>query len=243
MKDKKVILWDFDGTLGFRKDGMWGASMISALKEHDPSTTLVEQQFRPFLMTGFPWHHPEHPHIHIQSSDDWWKPIINKFCEGYMHFGYSKKISVLLAQRAREIFINLDRWAVYDDTFETLGELSNYGWKHIILSNHIPELGKIVEHLGLNRYIDIVVNSAEVGYEKPNKEIYYYTIKCAENPNRVWMIGDNVEADVLGAQSVGIKGILVRNDDNRAKWKSVDLKGVIEIIESEGICSEDSNIT
>jgi putative hydrolase of the HAD superfamily len=241
MIEEKVILWDFDGTLGYRQGGMWGASMIEALKEYDPSTPLVEQQFRPFLITGFPWHHPEHPHIHIQSSEEWWKPIINKFFEGYMHFGYSEKISMSLAYRAREIYINLDRWAVYIDTFETLRKLSNNGWKHIIVSNHIPELGKIVEHLGLNRYIDIVVNSAEVGYEKPNKEIYYYALNCAKNSKRVWMIGDNIEADVLGAHSVGIKGILVRNDDSRAIWKSPDLNGVLEIVEST--YSEDSNIS
>ena len=45
------------------------------------------------------------------------------------------------------------------------------------------------------------------------------------------MIGDNPAADVIGAEAVGIKGILVhgRNPGN-IKYHSIDLSGVKEII-------------
>ena len=77
----KTIFWDFDGTLGFRKDGMWGRSMIEALEEHDPNHKLVEQNFRPFLSTGFPWHEADVPHTHVTSPEQWWSRILQKFQE------------------------------------------------------------------------------------------------------------------------------------------------------------------
>lgn len=42
---EKILLWDFDGTLGYRKNGMWGTSMIDALKEYDPHTKLTAPDF------------------------------------------------------------------------------------------------------------------------------------------------------------------------------------------------------
>jgi putative hydrolase of the HAD superfamily len=47
----------------------------------------------------------------------------------------------------------------------------------------------------------------------------------------IWMVGDNIEADVMGAESIGLKSILVRNTDNRAKYNCLGLNRVIDIIE------------
>jgi ribonucleotide monophosphatase NagD (HAD superfamily) len=40
------------------------------------------------------------------------------------------------------------------------------------------------------------------------------------------MIGDNVEADVLGAESVGLRAILVRGKDPRALRRAETLRDV-----------------
>src|SRR5690606_36484350 len=99
--------------------------------------------------------------------------------------------------------------------------------------NHVPELGEIIEYLGLNQWIIEFVNSALVGYEKPNPRIFLHALSRLGNPQPVWMIGDNIEADVIGAGQVGIKSILVRNTDKRAKYSCQNLKDVINIVESE----------
>ncbi|MBI2941543.1 MAG: HAD hydrolase-like protein [Chloroflexi bacterium] len=48
------------------------------------------------------------------------------------------------------------------------------------------------------------------------------------------MVGDPVTADVQGAERAGIKGILVRREDERAARRCPDLRGVIKTVEDVG---------
>ncbi|CAH8772002.1 HAD-IA family hydrolase [Paenibacillus dendritiformis] len=228
---RKMLLWDFDGTLGYRQGGMWGATMIEALKEYDPDTKLIAQDFRNFLISGFPWHHPERSYTHIQTSEEWWEPIIDKFFQGYVHYGIAEADAKRLAVNVRERFIDTSCWTLFDDTLETLKALSDLGWRHAIVSNHIPELGDIVKSLGLMNQVNYLVNSALVGYEKPNPMIFLHALRETGEPEKVWMIGDNIEADFFGAEAVGIQAILVRNMDSRATRNCRDLTDVIKIVE------------
>jgi putative hydrolase of the HAD superfamily len=115
----------------------------------------------------------------------------------------------------------------WHDTLPTLDTLSTRGWKHAIVSNHIPELDRIVSALGLMDRIDVFVNSAVVGYEKPNPAIFKLALAKAGDPKDVWMVGDNIDADVLGAEAAGIRSILVRKSDQRAQRCCESLGGVI----------------
>ncbi len=45
------------------------------------------------------------------------------------------------------------------------------------------------------------------------------------------MVGDNPDADVLGAEAVGIPAILVRREDDRVARQVSDLFSVIKLIE------------
>ena len=204
--------------------------MIEALKVYDPETPLVAPDFRSFLIAGFPWHNPELSHKHITTSEAWWGPIINKFVEGYVHYGISDEQARKLALLAKKKFLDMDTWNIFDDTIDTLNFLSELGWKHAIVSNHMPELIDIVKALGIDKHIEYFINSAFVGYEKPNRMIYEYALSLTGRPKEVWMIGDNIEADYFGAHAAGIKAILVRNKDPRAEINCKDLKETLKII-------------
>lgn len=232
MTRHKMIFWDFDGTLGYRPNGMWGASMLEALKRYDPDTKLTAPSFREFLISGFPWHHPEKAYLPVRTAEEWWDPILRKFASGYRHYGIPDDEANKLAITAKEIFLDVSQWSLFEDVEETLSELNALGWKQGILSNHVPELTQIVSSLGIMTYFDCIINSAEVGYEKPNPELFKYALNQANHPDVVWMIGDNIEADVVGAERLGWKAILVRNRDQRTKYNCIHLKEVIAIIES-----------
>ena len=74
----------------------------------------------------------------------------------------------------------------------------------------MPELPEIVDGVGLSGFFDAVITSAATGYEKPNRRAFEIALEAAGNPEATWMVGDNPEADVLGAEGVGIPAILVR---------------------------------
>ena len=138
-----------------------------------------------------------------------------------------------MAAEVHARYIDPAGYVVYDDSFPTLRELGRGGWRHFILSNHVPELPDIVAALGLRPFVEEVITSARVDYEKPNPEIFRLALDMAGNPAAAWMVGDNVVADVMGAEAAGIRAILVRDRDERAKRYSPDLAGVIGIVTPE----------
>lgn len=54
----RVLLWDFDGTLGERVGG-WSGVLLAAVERIAPGLGLTPEQVRPHLQRGFPWHTPD----------------------------------------------------------------------------------------------------------------------------------------------------------------------------------------
>jgi putative hydrolase of the HAD superfamily len=209
----RAILWDFDGTLGYR-DGMWSGCLVDVLDEHEPGHGWCADDFRPSLRDGFPWHTPDVPHLELATADAWWRPVQSLLAAAYESVGYDEGRSRTLAELARAHYVDpAHGWRLFEDTVPALNRLQNDGWRHVILSNHVPELDGIVEALGLAGLIDAVVNSARTGYEKPHPEAYAAGRAAAGDPDELWMVGDNPTADVAGAQAAGIRAILVRTGD------------------------------
>ena len=89
-------------------------------------------------------------------------------------------------------------------------ELRNEGWRHVILSNHVPELRRIVDGLGLTPYFERIFNSAEMGYEKLHPRAFQYVMESLGPVREIWMVGDNAVADVQGGRAVGMNALLAR---------------------------------
>ena len=59
--------------------------------------------------------------------------------------------------------------------------------------------------LGLSDYFDVIVTSEELGIEKPSIRSFQYCLnKLNEPANKVLMIGDSIEKDIIGAKKCGI---------------------------------------
>ena len=229
----KVIFWDFDGTLAYR-DGMFSKALLEVLDEHEKPHNYRLDDLKPFLQDGFPWHRPEIPHPELNDPAAWWDFVEKIFIRAYEGIGIGHEKATVYAKLAHLRYIDPTKYSLYDDTEETLNCLLNKGWRHIILSNHVPELPAIVLGLGLEKYIEDCISSANIGYEKPHPEIFRIALKQAGNPNKVWMIGDNYLADVKGAEDAGLKAILVRNVFREdVKYYAKTLHDIIQIIEND----------
>ena len=100
-------------------------------------------------------------------------------------------------------------WTVFSESAGCLDTLRRAGWPNVILSNHVPELEKLVGELGLSSSIHAVLSSAVVGWEKPHPQFFRYAVEQMGLPTRTWMVGDNPVADVAGARAAGIPALLV----------------------------------
>ncbi|MCD8190680.1 MAG: HAD family hydrolase [Clostridiales bacterium] len=76
---------------------------------------------------------------------------------------------------------------------------------------------KKLEKLGLLGAMDFVVTSEEAGVEKPHRDLF---LLCANKagcpPEECLFIGDNLQKDVLGAQSAGMQALWLQPDPQKA---------------------------
>ncbi len=230
MTQRKVILWDFDGTLAFRQ-GRWSGALADVLRAHEPSVAVCSDDFRPHLRAGFPWHRPQEAHLHLTNTAQWWAVIEQVLAQAYIDFGLPEVQARKYAVEAHRCYLEPTSWECFADVIPALNKLSRSGWTHVVLSNHVPELAQLVKAVGLNDAIAAVLTSACMGYEKPHPEIFRIALATVGHPQQIWMIGDSYEADVLGAESVGIPAILVRNTTVSYKRCCQDLLEVATFLE------------
>lgn len=230
-KENKVVMWDFDGTLAY-SPGLWSVMLMKVMSESLPGQNADREIIRRRLNQGYPWESAERPHPELSSPEKWWAYMEDVIADAYRLAGIPEEYCAMLATEAHRRQVDVSNFTLYDDTISTLKILSSKGCRNIILSNHIPELPDISERLGLKPYIDICLSSANIGYEKPHPVAFSTALKECGNPETVWMVGDNIEADIRGAESLGIPAILVHRDDPGVRYYAETLTDVIDIIEN-----------
>ena len=212
----KLLIWDFDGTLGYREGGAWTESLFEVVQREVPGSGVTHEQLRIHTQSGFPWLVPEEPHLHLSTAELWWAALEETFARAYRRVGFEAGQAQALARKVRSTYLNPARWRRFDDVVPVLDALTAAGWTHVILSNHVPELPDILRAVGLTAHFARVFNSADLGYEKPHPRIFELALdemhvgEIDRRAGDVWMIGDSYRADVLGAEGVGIRAILVR---------------------------------
>jgi len=136
-----------------------------------------------------------------------------------------------MAKAVRRAYLGPERWRLYEDAVPALEGLSSSRWKHVLLTNHVPELPEIAGHLGLDRHVERIFNSAQTDYEKPHPEAFRGVLDAIGGAEEVWIIGDNAEADVAGAKAASIPAILVRKRRKGVDPYCEDLGGIVEILD------------
>lgn len=227
----RLAIWDFDGTLAHRGDETgWSLLLAEVLDREEPGHGHSAASFRPYLRDGFPWHRPDVAHPELREPEAWWASVRPLLARAYEAVGYPPERASELAQVAQHRYVDPAAWALFEDTVPALERLSAAGWTHAILSNHVPELRRIVAALGLDELVVAVSCSAETGYEKPHPRAFAALLEQLR-PVEAWMVGDNVLADVLGAEALGIPAVLVRRHDPRAERYAETLAGVQPFLE------------
>lgn len=86
--------------------------------------------------------------------------------------------------------------------------------------------------LGIDKYFDGYVISAVEGYDKPRKELFDIAKSCNTNDEPMFMVGDNVTADILGGNSAGMTTVYVHNGFcSEADYCIENLSELIDIVE------------
>lgn len=91
-----------------------------------------------------------------------------------------------------------------------LGRLRAAGFHLVVVSNANGRLRAVFDRIGLTPHLDDVIDSTEVGYEKPDPGIFRLALaRAGSAPGRALHVGDLYHVDVVGARAAGIRGVLL----------------------------------
>ena len=207
--ERGVIWWDFDGTLAFRP-AMWFEVLYAQLKTKIPAHAIDAALLNEQMNFGFPWH-GNGIHADLRDAHEWWAAVYARMEGALTAVGLPGSLTRADFEAIRVSILDGRRYHLYPDVVPVLELLSRRGWCHMVVSNHVPELRKILIDLDIDRYFRKIITSGEIGYEKPNIEIYQHARNLSGPAASIWMLGDNLANDCLVPRRLGVNSILVRN--------------------------------
>lgn len=112
----------------------------------------------------------------------------------------------------------------YSGVYELLEHLKASGKNVYLLSNAQTDFTRPeITALGIDKYLDGIFISSEVGYKKPAKEFYQKLLDTYKlDPSTGIMIGNDIKADIEGARAVGLDTLYIYS--NISPWEDEDLK-------------------
>ena len=165
--------------------------------------------------------------INLNEFLNYYKPINEKYWKLYREEKVSKP--VLRYNRLKESFdalqyaisdkqidhlakIYIDNLPNYNTLFDGTVEILSYlitKYQLHIITNGFEEVQLLkMEKSEILHFFDKVITSESVGVKKPNPIIFNHALKVTEaSAEKSVMIGDNLEADIEGAQRIGMHTI------------------------------------
>ena len=150
---------------------------------------------------------------------------VKRECEFIREVGIEKHVEQIaweLLQSGHYLFA-ANSATLYDDVVPTLQHFRDEGFKLAIVSNWDTPLDPLTQRLGIADHFDVIVAShdARVRSEKPDPHIFNYALAAVgASAEEVVHVGDTYEADIIGAQGVGIRPILIDRDSTQTdRWK------------------------
>ena len=135
---------------------------------------------------------------------------------------------------------------LYDDVEDCLKKLKELSIKTMIVTDGLPikQYDKILR-LGLDKLIDMVIISDEIGIRKPNPDLFEYSLKEAGvNGSEAIYIGDRIDKDIIPAKLNNIHSVYIHrggkydtneeiaelSEINRPDFEISNLKEIFAII-------------
>jgi putative hydrolase of the HAD superfamily len=109
---------------------------------------------------------------------------------------------------------------VPDGVPRALAALREAGLRLVVVSNANGTLRAAFRRLGLDEYFVEILDSNEVGLEKPDPRLFELALtRSGGSAASTIHVGDLYEVDVVGARAAGIRGVLL---DERGLYDDVD---------------------
>lgn len=113
---------------------------------------------------------------------------------------------------------------LFEGTIEILEYLNKSYALHIITNGFEEAQIKKLKNSKIEGFFKTVTNSEMVGVKKPNPKIFNFALKAANaKAHQSVMIGDSIEADIEGAEGVGMQTIFFDSKDQIGTYSKLKI--------------------
>jgi HAD superfamily hydrolase (TIGR01509 family) len=127
------------------------------------------------------------------------------------HLGVDGDTAARLLERFDAAHAQENLWRVMlPSTPRILRELRGRGFTLGVVSNADGRLAAILRRCGIVQFFDVVIDSHEVGVEKPDPRIFHLALaQAGVRPEQAIFVGDIYSIDVVGAACAGMRPLLL----------------------------------
>ena len=149
----------------------------------------------------------------------------------YIDFNYRLLLSLGVCaskDMAKSLFkkCTYKSWVPYEDCIA----LNDFKYKKGILSNWDKTLNSQLTNILPDLNFEIKIVSSEVGYQKPDKNIFQIaTKKCGVLPEEIAFIGDSIRLDYQPSIEFGIKSILIDRENAFPGFNGLRIESLHEL--------------
>jgi len=131
------------------------------------------------------------------------------------HLGVEGSKARKLAEEIDTTWFKYAKLYLYPDVRRTLRKLKKIGLKMgIITGGYAADIEQILPRVGLEEVFDVCVGTDTAGKRKPHPKTFKYALEqLGVKPEEAVFVGDNFQADYLGAQKAGMMPVLIRRKE------------------------------
>lgn len=229
----KAVFFDAAGTL-IKPARRVGESYAVIARKYgiDASAAEIGERFRLCFHAAPPLAFPGAAAAEIAGLEHaWWKALVRRVFEPW---NGSQRFDDYFAELFA-YFAQPDSWLLYPEAEETLSALKRRGMILGVISNFDSRLIGIFEGLGAAHWFENIFVSSRVGHAKPEREIFQkaleqHSLKAGDALH----VGDSEEKDLLGANTAGLKGVLVERSgetESNPLPRITSLRGILSLLD------------
>jgi len=215
----RAILFDFGGTLMYGRRN-W---VPIVAKADDALTSYIRAQGMEVSLTTFSTEFRKRLDEYFKQREEDLLETTYTFVlrELLKDKGYNDVESDVLRGALDALFsVTQENWVLEEDAIPTIEILRERGYKLGIVSNagDDKDVQQLAKGFGISKYFDFILTSAACSYRKPHPRIFELALSnWYYPPSEAVMIGDNLDADIRGAQKAGLFGVWISHHSDSQK--------------------------
>jgi putative hydrolase of the HAD superfamily len=153
-------------------------------------------------------------------------------------YGVDEKVCEEIYETFFQNFLN--GLKLFDGVGETLEKLREAGVKLVIVSEDFKEqLKRKIEFLGIKKFFDFFVTCDDVGVMKPSGRYYEIVKEKLNLPfEKMVVVGDSFEKDLEIPKMLGMRCVLLFDEDMRADFSFKDFREILNILDLNSLDGE-----